>query len=263
MARRVVASASANEDHDVLKSLLLPPLNLLLLALAGLLVRRRRRRLGDAMIAAAVGLLLLLSTPLVSALALRTLETYPPLPPGLIAVDAQAIVLLGGDATPASAEYGDETVGPMSLERLRYAADVHRRSGLPILVSGGALGAAKRPVGELMRDVLAKEFRVPVRWTESASRTTAENASLSAAILRQEGVTKVLLVTHAWHMKRSVAAFERAGLKVVAAPTRATQAPEWRVDNFLPSAGGMLRSYHAMHEWLGLAWYAMRSAGKE
>jgi uncharacterized SAM-binding protein YcdF (DUF218 family) len=263
MAGRVVASAPANEDGDVLKFLLLPPLNLLLLALAGMVVRRRQRRVGDIMIAAAVGLLLLLSTPLVSALALRTLETYPPLPPGPIAGDAQAIVLLGGDATPVLAEYGDETVGPMSLERVRYAADVQRRSGLPVLVSGGVLAAAKRPVGELMRDVLAKEFRVPVRWTETASRTTAENASLSAAILRREGVTKVLLVTHAWHMPRAVAAFERAGLVVLAAPTRATSAPEWRVRNFLPSADALQRSNYALHEWLGRAWYAARSAGKE
>jgi uncharacterized SAM-binding protein YcdF (DUF218 family) len=247
----------------VLKALLLPPLNLLLLALAGTVVRRYRRRAGEAMIVAAVALLALFCMPAVSALALRSLEIYPPLPPGPVAGDAQAIVLLGGDAAPFAPEYGEESVGALSLERLRYAAEVHRRSGLPILVSGGVIAPATRPVGEAMRDVLAREFRVPVRWTENASRTTAENAAFSAAILRQEGVVRVLLVTHAWHMRRSVAAFERAGLKVIAAPTRSTSAPQWRLENFLPSASGLLRSYHAMHEWLGLAWYALRAAGKD
>jgi len=132
-----------------------------------------------------------------------------------------------------------------------------------VLASGGALTPSIKPVGELMRDALAVEFRVPVRWTEAASRTTAENASLSAAILRPAGVTRVLLVTHAWHMPRAVAAFERAGFAVIAAPTRATSAPEWRVENFLPSAGALQRSNYALHEWLGLAWYAVRSAGKD
>jgi uncharacterized SAM-binding protein YcdF (DUF218 family) len=86
---------------------------------------------------------------------------------------------------------------------------------------------------------------------------------LSAAILRPAGVAKVLLITHAWHMPRAAAAFERAGVAVIAAPMRATPVPEWRVDNFLPSAGALQRSYYAMHEWLGLTWYAARSAGKD
>ncbi len=263
MAARVVGITHANEDSDVLKSLLLPPLNLLLLALAGVLVRRRWRRAGDTMIAAALVLLALLSMPGVAALALRTLETYPPLPPGTIAGDAQAIVLLGGDGTHFAPEYGGETVGALSLERARYAADVQRRSGLPLLVSGGMLAPERRPVGEMMRDVLVAEFAVPVRWTEPASRTTAENAKLSAALLRPLGVTKVLLVTHAWHMKRAAAAFERAGFLVMAAPTRATPAPDWGAQNFLPSAVALQRSAYAMHEWLGLAWYAASSAGKD
>lgn len=247
----------------MLKALLLPPLNLLLLALAGWLARRRCRRAGEAMMLAALGLLWLLSTPAVAALALRSLEFHQPLPPGPVTGEAQAIVLLGGDGAPFAAEYGGETVGPLSLERARYAADVYRRSGLPILVSGGALAPAAKPVGESMRDVLAKEFRVPVRWMEAASRTTAENAALSAAMLRPAGVSKVLLVTHAWHMPRAAAAFERAGFAVTAAPTRATAAPEWRLENFLPAASALQRSYYAMHEWLGLAWYWALSAGKD
>ena len=66
---------------------------------------------------------------------------------------------------------------------------------------------------------LEREFGVPVRWVETRSRTTHENAVLSAAVLKRDGIDRVVLVTHVFDTRRAIAEFEAQGLSVVVAPT--------------------------------------------
>src|SRR5260221_7307051 len=95
--------------------LVLPPASLLLLFLAGLLVARRRRRLGVAMQCGAVVLLYAVSTPIVAASLLRTLEPAIPLDVSVVAASgAGAIVVLSGEMA-RTPEYGGATVGPLTL----------------------------------------------------------------------------------------------------------------------------------------------------
>jgi uncharacterized SAM-binding protein YcdF (DUF218 family) len=70
-------------------------------------------------------------------------------------------------------------------------------------------------------------------------------------------VSRVLLVTHAWHMPRAVRSFAAAGITVTPAPTFFHREPLTPLD-FLPRPEGLLASRHAMHEWIGLIWYALR-----
>ena len=120
-----------------------------------------------------------------------------------------AILVLGAE-TRTGPDGAD--VGPLTLERLRRAADLQRETGLPLLVTAGVTTRGAPPLAELMRQTLEESFRVPVRWVEPAARNTAENATRSAAILAPEGIASVLLVTHAWHMRRARAEVGRAGL---------------------------------------------------
>ena len=76
--------------------------------------------------------------------------------------------------------------------------------------------AAKKPGLAQMRLVLEDEWKVPVTWLEDEANNTAENARKSFAILSPAGITRVYLVTHAWHMRRAQTAFENAGFQVVA-----------------------------------------------
>lgn len=232
-----------------------PPALLFLLAAAGLLARRKRPRLGAALIWGAAGALVLLSLPIVAALLLGGLQTEP----ALAAPDPRcgAIVVLAGDASLEAPEFGGPTCGPMTLERVRYAAKLARETGTPLLVSGGPPRAGVRPHAELMRDALERDFDVAVRWLEPRSGNTRENARRSAEILRAAGVERVYLVTHAWHLPRARAELERAGLSVVAAPTgfRAPPSLEWR--SFVPSAKALRESSWAFHEGLGRIWYAV------
>jgi len=112
-----------------------------------------------------------------------------------------------------------------------------------------------------MASALREDFVTPVRWVEGASENTAENARFSAAILRRDGVKKILLVTDAMHMPRAKMAFAQTGLEIVAAPTLFFGFTGIIPADLLPSAEGLRRSYYASYEWLGLVWYRMRNGG--
>jgi uncharacterized SAM-binding protein YcdF (DUF218 family) len=239
----------------ILTALALPPAGPLLLAALGLLLMRRRPRFGKALAWTGVVALWLLATPAVTKPMLAAIEDVPPLDPSL-AKSAQAIVVLGGGSYFAAPEYGGDTVGPSSLERVRYAARLQRETGLPLLVSGGApLGGV--PEGRSMKETLERDFGVKVRWVEDRSADTRENARLSAPLLSEAGVRRVLLVTHAWHMPRSVAAFERTGLVVVPAPTGfSTPVVDWVV-GCIPQWQALRDTGIALHEWVGRLVYAV------
>jgi uncharacterized SAM-binding protein YcdF (DUF218 family) len=238
-------------------ALLLPPLNLLLLLIWGawLLRSRRRQRLGRVLIWLSIAGLWLLSTPY---LAERLLDALKP-PPAPIAGDqADAIVILSGGVHRDSLEYGGDTVGRLTLERVRYGAWLARQTGKPVLVTGGAPSGGLAE-GPLMRAVLEREFGIPVRWVEDRSDNTRENARYSAELLKAAGVGRIFLVSHAWHLKRAMPEFERAGLKVVPAGIGYASVERPDVLDFLPSARGLQDSYYAMHEGIGLIWYRIRN----
>lgn len=237
----------------LLTALCLPPLGPLLLAVLGLALLRRRRGLAKACIGSGLGALFLLSLPLVGNALLRTHESFPPLSANALA-RAQAIVVLGGGSYYAAPEYGGDTLGAASLERVRYAAWLYRHGPLPILVSGGAPFGG-RAEAESMQQVLGGEYGVPVRWVETLSRDTAENAALSAPLLHQADVQRIVLVSHAWHLPRAKSAFEAQGFTVLPAPTAFTTASPSLFEELLPSGKALNNSRLALHEWLGRLLY--------
>lgn len=226
---------------------LLPPLGLLVLALLALLVFGRKRS-GALIAGVALVLALALSLPIVADRLSRPLEGTPVSIAGLH--EAQAIVILGGGVYYGAPEYGGDTVSRYSLERVRYGAVLAHKTKLPVLVTGGSVYGG-RPEGELMKAVLEREFSVPVKWVETQACDTSENASLSAPLLKNAGVQRIALVTHAWHMPRATAAFEKYGLKVTPAPMGFTPQGTSLFESLLPSTGAFERSANAIHEWVG------------
>lgn len=233
------------------KALVLPPAGPLLLALVGLAFWRMRPRLARVLVAVGVGVLLLFSLPIVSS-ALRLAASDTRVLDPAAAREAQAIVILSGGLRRAAPEYGGDTLGRLALERTRYGAKVARETGLPVLVTGGAYGPT-RPEAHVMRDVLEREYGVPVRWVEDRARTTRENAQFSAQLLRPLGVERVVLVVHAFDVRRARLEFERAGLSVVPAPTMIPRLAAAGVADFLPSAEALQSSYYALYELFGYA----------
>lgn len=238
------------------KILLLPPLSLLLLAAAGaLLVVFGHRRSGWIAMSMAWLMSLLLATPISADLLIAPLERQQA-PLTRVPAGIGAIVVLGAGSREHAPEYGDRfRPDYIALARTEYAAHLARRTGLPLLVSGG--GGS----GEALGTVLHSESGLPVAMWELDSRTTAENAAHSARVLHQRGIGSILLVTDAMHMPRALASFAGCGLQVTPAPTMFL-ATDFRggptAYDFVPSAQTLRAASYALYEWMGLAWYRLR-----
>ena len=243
---------------QLLSAALLPPLVWVILLAIGLLLQRRRPRLAMSITLFSIISLYSLSTPLVGGLLQKSLEIAPPLSPDALA-QADAIVVLGGGRRRNSAEYGGDTLNSTSLERLRYAAYLHRSSGLPILVTGGKPDGGSLAEGRIMQQALQEEYGITARWIEENSLTTWDNAHLSAPILKHAGIQRIALITHAWHLRRAVPLFESQGLSVIPAGTQFSSIELDSILDLLPTAAGLRNSTYALHEWLGILWYKLRT----
>jgi uncharacterized SAM-binding protein YcdF (DUF218 family) len=242
---------------SILLLLVLPPLNLMVLLFAGLLTIRRAPRVALAMVWTAAAGLLLLSMPVVSIALLRTLENGLRTAPDTLN-PPQAIVVLGAEVMRTPSDPGGAVAGHLTTDRLRAAAGLQRRTGLPVLVTGGSFDPDVPPVGALMAAALVETFGVPVRWIETNALDTWQNARFSGEILRSAGISSIFLVTHPWHMKRALTAFTPTGLAVTPAPTPLQRPAGSDASDYVPHASAWQASYLAFHEWVGRAWYALR-----
>ncbi|AJP56511.1 hypothetical protein UC34_04840 [Pandoraea vervacti] len=251
--------------RNLLVSLFLPPANVLVLAGLAFVLWRRCPRIGRVLAVVAVLALWGQAMPWVGQWLSRPLEVGKAVDPktfdtslavpGSAATRAQAVVILGGGMSFGSPEFGRENAVDLSeatLARVRYGAFLARRAQLPVLVSGGSPTgrAAEAPI---MAQVATDEFGVPVRWVEGQSLNTAQNAIFSARMLSNVGVSRIYLVTSAWHMRRAREQFERAGLTVVPAPCchAMTLEPD-TVPGWWPTLEGMRMTRAALREWMAL-----------
>ena len=258
----------------IAETLLTPPGVVIVLLILTLLAYFKKHWLGTGMLVLSIIVLAALSLPRTGQMLVADLQGFarpPELVPladtgPLAAVYAprdslkdppQAIVVLGAKRTPEAPEYDfQDTLGPLGLERVRYAAFLQRKTRVPILVSGGAPGGEAISEAELMKAVLESEFKASVKWTERESRDTVQNAEFSRALLAEARVKHVYLVTHAWHMRRAARAFESVGIQVTPAPTgfHALTRGEQALGAGLPSAWGMQLTSVAIRERLGFYW---------
>jgi uncharacterized SAM-binding protein YcdF (DUF218 family) len=233
----------------------LPPVCFLYLAIFGFFIIRPYRRFGRALLSIGLIGLTALSLPAVAGSLIIALEHDLPVTPPANAMP-QAIVILGGDLMRSS-DPPFVLPGLLTLDRLRAGAALRRRTGLPVLVTGGTVQVDHPPIARVMADSLRDDFQVPVEWIEDASADTWQNASLSAVILKKQGIRSVYVVTQAWHMPRAVVAFREAGLIVTAVPTSVNPPLDLWLSDFLPHASAWGLSFFALHEWIGYAWYAL------
>lgn len=245
---------------NLIATFLLPPLSLLCLLAIGIYLTNRRPRLAKTLIIAVLVLLWAGSTPYLAESALHSLEARTaPLHSGTQVADA--IVILGGGTYFNAPEYGgQDTIGSATLARLRYGAKLQRETGKPILVTGGKPLGNIQSEAQQMRMSLEQDFHADVRWTEDGADNTYENAYNSYRILQHEGIRKIYLVTHAWHMPRAAAVFRHAGFEVIESPTSFTTRYRTDLLTFLPRAESLQDSKIFIHEIIGLLWYRVKLA---
>jgi uncharacterized SAM-binding protein YcdF (DUF218 family) len=226
----------------------LPPSGPLLVTIFGLLVAKRSPRLGRSLAWLGVVALFLLSTPVVNGGLNWLLYSGGPVDLNQ-ARQAQAIVILGGGLRHGALEYGGDTLGRLTLDRVRYGARLARQTELPVLVTGGSIGGGPAEA-DVMAQALEEEFGIIVRWRESESSNTHQNARFSAAILKRAGVEHVLLVSHGFDVPRAMAEFEAAGIRVIPAPTQISDLSIDSPLDLIPNVHSLQGSYYACYELL-------------
>ncbi len=238
-----------------LKQMLMPPAIVIWLLVIGLLFQP----VGGIVPWLAVLILYGLSINPVANMLLQKLESYyPPLNMTGQYSEAQAIVVLGGGLPRNSPELNGFQPTALTLERARYAALLQKRTGLPVLVAGGG----PRADADAMANYLTRDYGINALFIENRSLTTRQNAIFSKKLLSEEELNKILLVTHAWHMPRSVLSFKQAGFDVIPAPTAYSGSEvSWgMLTHWIPRAKNMRLCELALNEYMGLVWYRFRKS---
>ncbi|HNR03188.1 MAG TPA: YdcF family protein [Anaerolineaceae bacterium] len=200
--------------------LFLYPAGLVTLLLLLTFVFWRKRRLALTFLIIAFAVLLVAGNKYTATAFARTLEwRYPPMQEG---TSADVIVVLGGGTEP--------DVDPRSMVEVNAAADrvlygikLYQQKTAPvILLSGGDIDfindSPSTPADDMA--TLMEMLGIPREdmIVQNASLNTQQDAELSCALIKQNGFEKVILVTSAFHMPRSVALFEKQGCPVIPAP---------------------------------------------
>ncbi|KJH74134.1 YdcF family protein [Pseudomonas sp. ES3-33] len=243
------------------KQLLLPPGILLLLLALGWWLRRTRPRLAGLCFALGLGGFWLMSLPIVVQWSANALERVPPLTCeewATLGQRADAIVVLGSGRERGDPAWGADQPTGIGLERQRYAARLAKASGLPVLTSGGLHYGTPPSEARLMADSMLDDFGVTVRWQEGLSRTTWENAQMSASMLLPQGIKRVVLVTQAAHMPRAVWSFQKAGFEVVPAPVGFLGGDNARpLGGWMPEFKSIWQSGQLVNEAVGQVGYSL------
>jgi uncharacterized SAM-binding protein YcdF (DUF218 family) len=254
----------------ILTALVMPPIPFLGMLVLGVVLRPRYGRWAvSAQVLALLGLWLSMCTAVGVWLEDTVLEIPSALSPQRTAeLKAQgtteagrrntAIVVLGSGREAFAPEYAAPNLRWASLERLRYGLWLSRQIGAPVGFSGG-IGWAGDPAGATEADtahsIAVSEFNSKLHWVESKSRDTRENAANTVALLKSAGITHIVLVTHGYHMARSLRNFKAAAgdsIRIEPAPMGLARPDEWGPLQWLPSPNGFTRVHSATREWLGL-----------
>jgi uncharacterized SAM-binding protein YcdF (DUF218 family) len=243
-------------------AIILPPVPFLVLIVAGARVMYRRRLLSWSLILLGVaGIWLSCSTAVGQGMTFWLLQPPRALSEGEVSdlkkAPKTAIIVLGGGRRLLAPEYGLSTLHPRSIERLRFGIWLSRETGLPLGFSGGVgNGALPGPSeAEIAGRIADREFGRPLKWQEGESRDTRENAQRTVALLQSQGIEQIVLVTHAYHMRRAQGNFQKAiggaRMKVIAAPMGVPTTGRLRALDWMPSPDGLEDNWLVLHEWIG------------
>lgn len=186
---------------------------------------------------------------------------------------AELIIVLAGGTE--SLEYPRQMVEINGADdRVLYAARLFKLGHAPrLLLCGGDISWMDYSESSPAEDMAAilTDIGIPgdALWLEGQSQNTSENAVNCANIAKEKGIIRVILVTSAMHMPRSVRLFEDQGLEVIAAPTDysitdASWEGLWHgkientLINLMPNASSLSQTTNALKEYLGMLWYSLQ-----
>jgi len=243
----------------LLKIWLVPPAINIVAILIGVLLLRTFLKTGVTLILLSVLSLYLLSTPTISTRLGHSLEAHRAVQIENLPKHENLYIVVVGSAHHVNAEeFGGPSPNVSGLVRLHYAANLHRLTDLPILLTGGPIKGHPASHAEVLAKTLKQVYQIEAHRLENKSQTTLENALFSAEILAAEGIKKIILVTQSYHMKRSIMLFEHAGFEVIPAPTQLSDRYElsnWRF--WMPDTESLHLSSRVIYEYIGIFWYKL------
>jgi uncharacterized SAM-binding protein YcdF (DUF218 family) len=153
---------------------------------------------------------------------INSLESQYALPAGSTLPNAEAIVILGG-ATRSQAYPRPDVDFSEAGDRIWYGAELYRQNKAPlIIVSGGRIDwqDSGNPEADDIASVLVR-MNVPADKIilDKTSYNTRDNAVNVREIMKSRQINRILLVTSASHMPRSMKIFAKLGINAIAAPT--------------------------------------------
>lgn len=247
------------------------PIGLMTVLLVAALILIRRPRWSGTIIAVALAVILISGNRWVAVSLTRSLE-WRYLPPEEIPT-GEVIVVLGGGTHGADFPRSTVEVNG-AADRILYAMRLYQQGAAPyLLLSGGYiewLNDSPVSPAEDMAEIMTT-FGIPEEniWLQPNSQNTYEDALYCAEILRERGINRVLLVTSAQHMPRSVALFEKQGLAVVPLPTDYTVTERtWQeltqptlqslLITLVPNVGNISMTTSALKEYIGTWMYGLQ-----
>lgn len=203
-------------------------------------------------------------TPALTLLTGRTLEVDYPFVPMEQMPAADAIVCLGG-GVGSSTNFCPYPLLNAGADRDYYAALLWKAGKAPIIIPSAV-------DCEFSQKRFMMDLGVPASaiCVEGKARNTEENAKLVQRLLNERsrekakvedgGKAKVLLVTSAWHMKRSLLMFEKYAPELDVIPAaadheclRGSGILYW--GHFIPDYTCLELNCRYAHEWAGYFWY--------
>ncbi len=245
--------------QKIFNYIIFPPSVFILILIAALFFIRRHKGKAAMLIAADIVLMYALAIEPVKNLVLAPLENYAHPVTAEAAKGSDLVVILGGGTVENSPEEGEDgSLTGDSFKRAFYGLRIAEQYRIPVLYSGGRLYDGRdKGEAEIAVRLLSKynHSKIPL-YKETLSRTTFENA---AYVREKFNPRKVILVTSAYHMKRSLFIFRRTGIECVPAPTD-YKIDSWsfNVTSWIPKSYEMDCIYKGLKEHAGLLYYRIR-----
>jgi uncharacterized SAM-binding protein YcdF (DUF218 family) len=245
------------------------PSNLLIsIGIVGLLLLLTRfRRLASWLVVTSLMLLAVAGlSPLGNILMLPLEQRFPPWNASRGPPDG--IVVLGGAISPGVSAARGVVALNEAAERITVTAELARRyPNARLIYTGGSNALLSDRIPEApfaVRELEALGVAHDRITAEEQSRNTMENAVFSRLIAQPKPGQRWLLVTSAYHMPRSIAAFRAAGFPVEAYPVDwRTRGPIDATQPFAALSDGLARTDIAVHEWIGLLAYRLTGKTNE
>ncbi len=173
--------------------------------------------------------------------------------------EAELIVILGGGSILTTDREGKliSRLSPIGTARLLEGILLSDELGIPLLFSGGNVlkGEGAATEADAAESILMRSRLSTNQYQlEDKSRNTYENALFTA---EETKARDIILITSAFHMKRSISCFHKAGFRIIGIRPVDTRLDRkaWNLIDFFPGIESMQSSITALHEYGGLLYY--------